>query len=111
MPRQPDAPCAGGCGRLLWGGSGSLPAGERTCRACRKAGSTPAVVTQPCGTCGTPVTRIAAGMPTPALPRVAEGKEPRLWISTMDVIMGAGMGLALGLLLLLLLLLTGHTAQ
>jgi hypothetical protein len=28
-------PCAGGCGRLILRGDGSLPAGEATCRACR----------------------------------------------------------------------------
>lgn len=35
MARKPDTPCAGGCGKLLWGGSSSLPAGLRMCRACR----------------------------------------------------------------------------
>lgn len=34
MARKPDVPCAG-CGRLLWGGSTSLPAGRRLCRSCR----------------------------------------------------------------------------
>lgn len=29
-------PCAGSCGRLLWRGRGSLPAGELMCQACRK---------------------------------------------------------------------------
>lgn len=33
--RQPDTPCAGGCGKLLWGGRTSLPPGERMCRGCR----------------------------------------------------------------------------
>ena len=36
MPRKPDTPCAGGCGRLLWGGTGSRPDGERMCRGCRR---------------------------------------------------------------------------
>lgn len=36
MPRHPDAPCAGGCGRLLWGGTTSLPAGKRMCHPCRR---------------------------------------------------------------------------
>jgi hypothetical protein len=36
MPRRPDALCAGGCGKLIWGGRGSLPAGQRMCRSCRK---------------------------------------------------------------------------
>lgn len=35
MPRKPDTPCAGGCGKLLWRGTGSRPAGERKCRECR----------------------------------------------------------------------------
>ncbi|MFF7842842.1 hypothetical protein ACFZC6_29215 [Streptomyces ossamyceticus] len=37
MARKPDTPCAGGCGRLLWGGTGSLPAGRRMCWDCRRA--------------------------------------------------------------------------
>jgi hypothetical protein len=37
MPRQPDTPCAGGCGRLLYSGPGSLAKDARTCRACRAA--------------------------------------------------------------------------
>ena len=36
MPKKPDTPCAGGCGKLLWSGAGSKPAGERKCRDCRK---------------------------------------------------------------------------
>jgi hypothetical protein len=32
--RKPDAPCVR-CGTLLWGGTGSLPSGERMCRDCR----------------------------------------------------------------------------
>lgn len=36
MAKKPDTPCAG-CGKLLWGGSTSLPAGTRTCRTCRAA--------------------------------------------------------------------------
>jgi hypothetical protein len=35
MAKKPDTPCAGGCGKLLWAGSSSLPAGERCCRTCR----------------------------------------------------------------------------
>lgn len=35
MAKKPDAPCAGGCGKLLWSSSTSLPAGERKCRPCR----------------------------------------------------------------------------
>lgn len=37
MARKPDTPCSS-CGKLLWGGTTSLPAGERTCQKCRRAG-------------------------------------------------------------------------
>ncbi|SCD67616.1 hypothetical protein GA0115245_112579 [Streptomyces sp. di188] len=37
MPRRRDTPCAGGCGALLYSGPGTLPAGDRTCRGCRRA--------------------------------------------------------------------------
>lgn len=33
---HPDTPCSR-CGKLLYSGKGSLPAGERTCRSCRRA--------------------------------------------------------------------------
>lgn len=36
MPRRPDVPCAG-CGKLIWRGSSSLPAGQAACHACRRA--------------------------------------------------------------------------
>ncbi|GGS27828.1 hypothetical protein GCM10010221_26850 [Streptomyces parvus] len=36
MAQKPNVACAGGCGRLLWSGRGSLPAGRRMCRACRR---------------------------------------------------------------------------
>lgn len=53
MAKKPDTPCAGGCGRLLWGGSSSLPAGERTCRPCRRAGRGPRRGrTRDCAVCG-----------------------------------------------------------
>lgn len=35
MPHKPDIPCAG-CGKLLWSGRGSRPAGERLCLICRR---------------------------------------------------------------------------
>lgn len=47
MPRSPDAECAGGCGRMLWGGRTSLPAGVRCCRNCRIAGLAPVPVKLP----------------------------------------------------------------
>jgi hypothetical protein len=41
--QQRDVPCAGGCGRLLWGGkgNGSRPESERMCQECRKATGRP----------------------------------------------------------------------
>lgn len=42
MARKPDTPCAG-CGKLLYGGTGSRPAGERKCRECRSADGEPPV--------------------------------------------------------------------
>lgn len=33
--RQRDIPCAGGCGRFMWRGRGTLPVGEAMCRRCR----------------------------------------------------------------------------
>lgn len=35
MAKKPNVPCAG-CGKLLWGGSSSLPAGQRMCQPCRR---------------------------------------------------------------------------
>lgn len=35
VARRPDTPCAG-CGKLLYGGKGVLPAGQRTCHDCRR---------------------------------------------------------------------------
>lgn len=35
MPRRPDVPCAGECGRLMWRGRGSRPPGEAMCQPCR----------------------------------------------------------------------------
>ncbi len=62
--RKPDTPCAG-CGKLLWSGKGSLPAGQAKCRDCRRVARislsvkatsrtrrrTPA--RRPCRNCGT----------------------------------------------------------
>lgn len=36
MSRRADTPCSK-CGRLLWGGTTSLPAGRRICQPCRRA--------------------------------------------------------------------------
>lgn len=35
MPRRPDVPCAGSCGKLMWRGRGSLPPGKAMCHPCR----------------------------------------------------------------------------
>lgn len=37
MARNPDTPCSS-CGKMLWGGSRSLPGGTRQCQDCREAG-------------------------------------------------------------------------
>lgn len=37
MARNPDTPCSS-CGKMLWGGSRSLPGGTRQCQDCRQAG-------------------------------------------------------------------------
>lgn len=36
MPYKPDVPCAD-CGKLMWRGTGSLPAGTAVCLGCRRA--------------------------------------------------------------------------
>lgn len=36
MARRPDLPCAD-CGKLMWGGTTSLPAGQARCRPCRRS--------------------------------------------------------------------------
>lgn len=50
MAKKPDTPCAGGCGKLLWSGGSSLPAGQRRCRDCRR-GAHFTVAGQRCGRC------------------------------------------------------------
>jgi 5-methylcytosine-specific restriction endonuclease McrA len=47
MARRPDLPCAS-CGKLLWRGRSSLPAGQATCRECR--GHRPPLREVACGT-------------------------------------------------------------
>lgn len=37
MPRVRDVLCAGGCGNLVWRGTGCLPPGEATCQPCRRS--------------------------------------------------------------------------
>jgi 5-methylcytosine-specific restriction endonuclease McrA len=50
MAKKSDTPCAGGCGKLLWSGRTSLPAGQRKCRDCRRAALSSATE-QMCGRC------------------------------------------------------------
>jgi 5-methylcytosine-specific restriction endonuclease McrA len=52
MPRRPDSPCAGGCGRLLWRGRASLPVGQVICRECRRAATDQLTAPRPCPVCG-----------------------------------------------------------
>lgn len=52
MARNPSTPCAGGCGRLLWGSGTSLPAGQRTCQPCRRDGRSPLRESRECAVCG-----------------------------------------------------------
>lgn len=49
MAKKPDTPCSG-CGKLLWGGPTSLPAGQRKCRECRRAALSTATE-RTCGRC------------------------------------------------------------
>jgi len=53
MPRNPDMPCAD-CGKLLWRGSTSLPAGLARCQPCRRKvpRSKGAPRKAPCPACG-----------------------------------------------------------
>lgn len=48
MARRPDVVCAGGCGKRMWKGSGSLTPGKATCRPCRAQRSGQGVCTN-CG--------------------------------------------------------------
>lgn len=50
MARKPDLPCAD-CGKLMWSGTGSLPAGMARCQPCRRLRPT-APATRPCQQCG-----------------------------------------------------------
>lgn len=49
MAKKPNTPCAG-CGKLLWSGGSSLPAGQRKCRECRRA-ALASTTEQTCGRC------------------------------------------------------------
>lgn len=71
MPRRPDLPCAD-CGKLMWSGRSSLPAGKARCSECRR--SEPAYRTGKrregmqewdCGWCGKHCTRPWARGTTP----------------------------------------------
>ncbi|ADB76163.1 hypothetical protein Gobs01_01902 [Geodermatophilus obscurus DSM 43160] len=65
MARKPDTPCAGGCGRLLWGTSTSLPPGERVCQRCRRArknAEPDEARPEACGYCAEPFTSKRRGV-------------------------------------------------
>lgn len=69
MPRTPDTPCAQ-CGKLLWSGYGALPAGQRTCRDCRRASAPPKKLsTAPPRACNVGATCSEAGCGKPAYVR------------------------------------------
>lgn len=48
MPRRPNTPCSGECGKLIWKGSGSLTPGRAMCHPCRAARRK----AKPCSNCG-----------------------------------------------------------
>lgn len=64
MPHKPDTPCAV-CGKLLWSAQTSRPAGERTCRECRRAGLGPVDESKrgprpkSCACCGEPFVAVS----------------------------------------------------
>ncbi len=64
MARKPDLPCSI-CGKLMWSGTTSLPAGQATCQPCRRATTTAKLKAEPrqwnCAICGVSVTGARAG--------------------------------------------------
>lgn len=90
MAKKPDTPCAGGCGKLLWSGRTSLPAGERTCQPCRRRERTDHDGTRrhrgperPCSTCGKPFIVYKASMKACSPGCGQKARRPReLWQET-----------------------------
>jgi hypothetical protein len=53
--RRPNSPCAGGCGKMLYGGRMSIASGEQVCRDCRREyrrAQPRKVITRICADCG-----------------------------------------------------------
>ncbi len=61
MPRVPDAPCSGGCGRLIWRGKGCLPPGQSMCQPCRRERKTQVQVQLTCTVCAAKFAYKASG--------------------------------------------------
>lgn len=86
MPRKPDSPCAGGCGKLLWQGTGSKPKGERLCRECRASNRV-----RLCARCGAPFQVDTPGRPNKYCSRecyaillVEFNKSRRVWANDAE---------------------------
>ena len=62
MPRRPDLLCAGGCGRLLWRGTTSLPEGQAKCQPCRRQAHK-ATAGLTCFICSGPITPSPRSLP------------------------------------------------
>jgi hypothetical protein len=52
MPHRPDLPCAD-CGKLMWSGNTSLPAGKARCLPCRRANPAKSMRDLACAVCHT----------------------------------------------------------
>jgi hypothetical protein len=62
MSRKPDTACAGGCGQLIWRGTGSTP--RPVCRSCRRK-----LAARTCEQCGRPFRPKKAQRPRPEAPQ------------------------------------------
>jgi hypothetical protein len=83
---KPDTPCAE-CGKLLWGGQTSLPAGQRTCLDCRRARTAAKVAARPprrpkrrsaCARCGNTFVPVKAKQTYCSKSCAARSRPPRL---------------------------------
>lgn len=75
MPRNPDVPCAGGCGRLCWRSRTCRAPGEQMCRDCRAATFVPKPADARCAYCAKPFrsVRRSNGERTKACSKVCAG--------------------------------------
>ena len=71
MARNPDTPCSS-CGKLLWGGSRSLPGGTRQCQACRESDAPRHVLFSDAPVRHLAVVRGDGTVPAPPSPRSAD---------------------------------------